>query len=185
MCSYFDYSLYVRFPGYRSRLSLVLSVRTPTIVFSVFVNSVGMSGFLALNPNIHNSWGLILPLLTAGYHSCLRRHRCMIARNLVWPICLFSFSHLSRHLKTLRQLPLWILFVFLVWKDSGGKTQIHIDGCPQRGVKGCFPCGCPFRLAAGTVDSLIGKLRAIFQDQDRAGDGRVVWVWVILLRRYW
>lgn len=41
---------------------------------------------------------------------------------------------------------------------------------PQRGVKGCFPCGCPFRLAAGTVDSLIGKLRAIFQDQDRAGD---------------
>jgi integrase len=59
---------------------------------------------------------------------------------------------------------------FLVWKDGVGKTQVHVDGCRHRGLKGPFQCGCPTRLAAGTVDSMIGKLRAIFQEQDRAGD---------------
>ena len=59
---------------------------------------------------------------------------------------------------------------FLVWKDGVGKTQVHVDGCRHRGLKGPFQCGCPTRLTAGTVDSMIGKLRAIFQEQDRAGD---------------
>ena len=30
------------------------------------------------------------------------------------------------------------------------------------GKKGTFPCGCPFRLAVGTVQSILGKLKAIF-----------------------
>ncbi|KAK3753769.1 hypothetical protein QZH41_003888 [Actinostola sp. cb2023] len=59
---------------------------------------------------------------------------------------------------------------FLVWKDKTGKTQVHPLGCPHRGLKGPFLCGCPLRLAAGSVDSLIGKLRAIFKENDRAGD---------------
>lgn len=29
------------------------------------------------------------------------------------------------------------------------------------------PCNCPTRLAAGSVDSLLGKLRAIFNNLDR------------------
>ena len=30
------------------------------------------------------------------------------------------------------------------------------------GKKGKFPCGCPFRLAVSTVQSILGKLKAIF-----------------------
>lgn len=52
---------------------------------------------------------------------------------------------------------------FLVWKDMRGKTQVHVDNCQYTGGKGRFPCECPMRLAAGTVDSTIGKLRSIFQ----------------------
>lgn len=59
---------------------------------------------------------------------------------------------------------------FLVWKDKTGKTQVHSVGCPHRGLQGPSQCGCPHRLAAGSVDSLIGKLRAIFKENDRAGD---------------
>lgn len=59
---------------------------------------------------------------------------------------------------------------FLVWKDSFGKTQVHILGCPHQGLKGMFDCGCPFRLAAGTVDSLIGKLRSIFKGKGMCDD---------------
>lgn len=59
---------------------------------------------------------------------------------------------------------------FLVWKDRTGKTQVHSLSCPHRGLKGSFSCNCPLRLAAGTVDSLVGKLRTIFKDNDRGGD---------------
>lgn len=51
---------------------------------------------------------------------------------------------------------------FLVWKDKNGRTQVHIEQCTFYGQPGRHPCNCPHRLAAGTVDSLIGKLRAIF-----------------------
>ena len=59
---------------------------------------------------------------------------------------------------------------FLVWKDSTGKTQIHIPGCPNLGQHGLWPCGCPSRLAYKTVDSLIGKLRSIFKEAGRSGE---------------
>ena len=59
---------------------------------------------------------------------------------------------------------------FLVWKDKSGKTQVHAVGCPRRGLTCHSQCDCPHRLAAGSVDSLIGKLRAIFKENDRAGD---------------
>ena len=51
---------------------------------------------------------------------------------------------------------------FLVWKDSKGKTKIHIPSCPNFGSHSKRKCSCPSRLAAGTVDSTIGKLRSIF-----------------------
>ncbi|KAK3745533.1 hypothetical protein QZH41_002902 [Actinostola sp. cb2023] len=59
---------------------------------------------------------------------------------------------------------------FLIWKDRSGKTQVHVLGCPQLGKKGLFQCGCPTHLAYGTVDSYIGKLRAIFRNAGRDGD---------------
>ena len=43
-------------------------------------------------------------------------------------------------------------------------------GCPRRGLGDPSQCGCPHRLAAGSVDSLTGKLRAIVKENDRAGD---------------
>jgi hypothetical protein len=45
---------------------------------------------------------------------------------------------------------------FLIHKDRCGKTVVHSASCSRQDG-----CGCATRLAAGTVDSLIGKLRAI------------------------
>ena len=57
---------------------------------------------------------------------------------------------------------------FLIWNDSKGKTQTH--NFPNFGIKGHLQCACLLRLAAGTVDSLIGKLRAIFKEAGRTQD---------------
>ena len=46
---------------------------------------------------------------------------------------------------------------FLISKDKSGKTVLHGRSCSE------VPCNCPTRLAAGSVDSLLGKLRAIFK----------------------
>ena len=62
------------------------------------------------------------------------------------------------------------LVCFLVWKDKTRKTQIYSVGCPRRGLGYPSQCGCPHRLAVGSVDSLIDKLRAIFKENDQAGD---------------
>ena len=59
---------------------------------------------------------------------------------------------------------------FLIWKDQAGRTQIHKDQCPFFGRKGLKECACPRRLASGTVDSMIGKLRAIFSESNRVGE---------------
>ena len=59
---------------------------------------------------------------------------------------------------------------FLVWKDSKGKTKIHTPSCPNFGSHSKQKCGCPSRLAAGTVDCTIGKLRSIFNSIGRTGD---------------
>lgn len=59
---------------------------------------------------------------------------------------------------------------FLIWKDSFGKTKIHRDKCYLFGNKRRGDCSCPKRLAFGTVDSLIGKLRLIFSSTVRKGD---------------
>lgn len=58
---------------------------------------------------------------------------------------------------------------FLVWKDKAGRTTVHHLACPEVGKKSCT-CGCPKRLAAGTVDSLIGKLRSIFNNNGLGGE---------------
>ena len=59
---------------------------------------------------------------------------------------------------------------FRIWKDSFGKTRIHRDECHLFGNKREGDCTCPKRLAFGTVDSLIGKLRSIFSAAGKGGD---------------
>ena len=56
---------------------------------------------------------------------------------------------------------------FLHSRDKGGRTQVHALGCVHLGLSGFFDCGCPRRLAAGTVDSYVGMLRSIFNDSGR------------------
>jgi integrase len=55
---------------------------------------------------------------------------------------------------------------YFVWKDSKGKTKLHADRCPYMGQQGKRPC----RLAAGTVDFVIGKLLSYFNNKGRSVD---------------
>ena len=59
---------------------------------------------------------------------------------------------------------------FLVWKDNSGKTVVHLLDCVGLGQRQRVSCSCPTRLAAGTVDSLIGKLRSIFVEEGLGGE---------------
>lgn len=59
---------------------------------------------------------------------------------------------------------------FLVWKDKDGRTKVHTATCPFIGSTRKAACSCPTRLAAGTVDSMIGKLRAMFAAAGRGND---------------
>ena len=59
---------------------------------------------------------------------------------------------------------------FLVWKDSREKTKIHIPSCSNFRSHSKRKCGCPSRLAAGTVDNTIGKLRSSFNAVGLSGD---------------
>ena len=58
----------------------------------------------------------------------------------------------------------------LAWKDSREKTQVHVSTCPYLGKHKVHSCDCPVRLSYATVDSYIGKLRAIFKHAGREGD---------------
>ena len=62
------------------------------------------------------------------------------------------------------------LIRFLVWKDSKGKTKIHVPSCPNFGSHSKWKCSCPSGLAAGTVNSTIGKLRSILKSIGRSGE---------------
>ena len=55
---------------------------------------------------------------------------------------------------------------FLIWKDKFGKTFAHKESCLSV-PGGQKNCSCPKTLAAGTIDSNIGKLRSIFKENGR------------------
>lgn len=59
---------------------------------------------------------------------------------------------------------------FLVWRDRHGKTVVHTHGCPDSKLQSTAKCKCPKRLAFKTLDSYIGKLRAIFKEAGCCGD---------------
>ena len=57
---------------------------------------------------------------------------------------------------------------FLIFKDTSGRTVVHSLPCPKR------DCRCPKRLAARSVDSTLGRLRAIFNKVGSANDSKLV-----------
>ena len=59
---------------------------------------------------------------------------------------------------------------FLVWKDRHGKTVVPNHGCPDSKLQSTAKCKCPKRLAFKTIDTYIGKLRAMFKEAGRCGD---------------
>ena len=53
---------------------------------------------------------------------------------------------------------------FLISKDESGRTVVHSSLCSRTS------CACPKRLTAGSVDSFMGRLRAIFNSLGRLHD---------------
>ncbi|KAJ7568112.1 hypothetical protein O6H91_01G018900 [Diphasiastrum complanatum] len=54
---------------------------------------------------------------------------------------------------------------FLRYLDQFGKTKVHVAACPYFGLlHPPSPCGCPLRQAWGSLDALIGRLRAAYEE---------------------
>ncbi|XP_023544575.1 protein LIGHT-DEPENDENT SHORT HYPOCOTYLS 4-like [Cucurbita pepo subsp. pepo] len=54
---------------------------------------------------------------------------------------------------------------FLRYLDQFGKTKVHTSCCPFFGhPQPPAPCPCPLRQAWGSLDALIGRLRAAFEE---------------------
>lgn len=54
---------------------------------------------------------------------------------------------------------------FLRYLDQFGKTKVHNQNCPFFGLQNPpAPCPCPLRQAWGSLDALIGRLRAAYEE---------------------
>ncbi|KAJ4702835.1 Protein LIGHT-DEPENDENT SHORT HYPOCOTYLS like [Melia azedarach] len=54
---------------------------------------------------------------------------------------------------------------FMKYLDQFGKTKVHAQSCPFFGQPNApAPCPCPLRQAWGSLDALIGRLRAAFEE---------------------
>ncbi|XP_052143815.1 protein G1-like3 [Oryza glaberrima] len=54
---------------------------------------------------------------------------------------------------------------FLRYLDQFGKTKVHTSACPFFGHPNPpAPCPCPLRQAWGSLDALVGRLRAAFEE---------------------
>uniref|UniRef100_A0A7N0RJ26 ALOG domain-containing protein n=1 Tax=Kalanchoe fedtschenkoi TaxID=63787 RepID=A0A7N0RJ26_KALFE len=54
---------------------------------------------------------------------------------------------------------------FLRYLDQFGKTKVHMQGCMFFGQPDPpAPCTCPLRQAWGSLDALIGRLRAAYEE---------------------
>ncbi|GAB2233910.1 hypothetical protein Droror1_Dr00003140 [Drosera rotundifolia] len=58
---------------------------------------------------------------------------------------------------------------FLRYLDQFGKTKVHLHGCVYYGQpEPPTPCPCPLRQAWGSLDALIGRLRAAYEENGGA-----------------
>ncbi|KAG5603102.1 hypothetical protein H5410_034472 [Solanum commersonii] len=56
---------------------------------------------------------------------------------------------------------------FLKYLDQFGKTKVHVTGCPYFGHPNPpAPCACPLKQAWGSLDALIGRLRAAYEENE-------------------
>ncbi|KAL6003127.1 Protein LIGHT-DEPENDENT SHORT HYPOCOTYLS 6 [Asimina triloba] len=54
---------------------------------------------------------------------------------------------------------------FLKYLDQFGKTKVHVGGCAFFGHPSPpAPCACPLKQAWGSLDALIGRLRAAYEE---------------------
>ncbi|KAF6146978.1 hypothetical protein GIB67_036697 [Kingdonia uniflora] len=54
---------------------------------------------------------------------------------------------------------------FLKYLDQFGKTKVHVSGCTYFGHPNPpAPCPCPSKQAWGSLDALIGRLRAAYEE---------------------
>lgn len=54
---------------------------------------------------------------------------------------------------------------FLKYLDQFGKTKVHVTGCPYFGHPNPpAPCACLLKQAWGSLDALIGRLRAAYEE---------------------
>nr|AYE54698.1 ALOG2 [Torenia fournieri] len=54
---------------------------------------------------------------------------------------------------------------FMKYLDQFGKTKVHGPGCPGFGQPNPLaPCACPLKQAWGSLDALVGRLRAAFEE---------------------
>lgn len=54
---------------------------------------------------------------------------------------------------------------FLKYLDQFGKTKVHVAACPYFGhQQPPSPCSCPLKQAWGSLDALIGRLRAAYEE---------------------
>lgn len=54
---------------------------------------------------------------------------------------------------------------FMKYLDQFGKTKVHVTGCPYFGHPNPpSPCTCPLKQAWGSLDALVGRLRAAFEE---------------------
>lgn len=54
---------------------------------------------------------------------------------------------------------------FLRYLDQFGKTKVHVQGCVFFGQpEPPAPCTCPLKQAWGSLDALIGRLRAAYEE---------------------
>lgn len=60
---------------------------------------------------------------------------------------------------------------FLRYLDQFGKTKVHVPGCMFYGKpEPPAPCPCPLRQAWGSLDALIGRLRAAYEENGGSPD---------------
>ncbi|XP_038896716.1 protein LIGHT-DEPENDENT SHORT HYPOCOTYLS 10-like [Benincasa hispida] len=60
---------------------------------------------------------------------------------------------------------------FLRYLDQFGKTKVHLNGCGFFGEpEPPGPCTCPLRQAWGSLDALIGRLRAAYEENGGSSD---------------
>ncbi|XP_071697048.1 protein LIGHT-DEPENDENT SHORT HYPOCOTYLS 10-like [Rutidosis leptorrhynchoides] len=95
------------------------------------------------------------PLSPSRYESQKRRDWntfCQYLRNQIPPIHISQCN--SSH-----------VLEFLGYLDQFGKTKVHLQGCVFFGQPDPpAPCSCPLRQAWGSLDALIGRLRAAYEE---------------------